>query len=815
MSAHIGVQPSIRVLALAITAALACPVGLVHAQGEKGRIVGRLVHKDGKGVVGASVLLNQLGETHFTGTNGAFTFSELPPGTYAITWSLGPNVVTISGVKVAPGTTTEIEETVEWEEGFTDSLIVRGVSRREERIVEAPAAASLVGEAEIERKASNGQIAKLLEFTPGAQVTQGGLWDFNFGTRGFNRSLSRRVAVLVDGRDVSLPFFGYQGWPAFSFPLDDLATVELVRGPSGALYGANASGGVISMTSKEPRFSRGGMVRVAFGEKDTLNLETRWAGELGDGWYGRVVGGVRKSDGFAVSRVNGPEYSVACAFASFGNCLPAEIVSFDGEQAQVVFGGLRLDKYLSDGRLITMEAGDAQGRFGVFQGSGQRVKAVGTDGKRPWARLSVNADGFSVAASYDGFYEPTGYIGLTTGTPFNSDASRLRLEGQTNRSFRQGRVQVVAGAAAAIERMNSYNPTVGTQTFLFRPINSDTEALFGQGTWRITDQLKVMLAGRADWSSLYDFQMSPRGSLTYSFAHDQNVRVTYSRAFQMPNSLEYFLDIPVAPPVDLSALNGFCAFAGINCGFGSTPVVALGNEDLGVERVRTWEVGYKGVIRRRALFTVDFYKSRSSNMTTSLLPQIGTPLGRLNPRFGPWQGPPGLPSVLVDQIRAAVPLLSNSVDGSNILAAASYSNFGTVHIQGLDLGFSYSLPAGWRSSSSYSWFDFDVQDQLPGTEDLLLPNVPRHTFTTGLAYERRRIGASVDVRWVDGFRWADGFFLGDVKAYTVVDVSATYPLTARFSAALNVSNLFDDQHWETFGGALLKRRALLSLQYDW
>ena len=108
-----------------------------------------------------------------------------------------------------------------------------------------------------------GQLAKLLEFTPGAQVTQGGLWDFNIGTRGFNRALSRRVAVLLDGRDLSLPFFGYQGWPAFSFPLDDLSGVEIVRGPSAALYGANASGGVISMTSKEPRFSRGGMVRVA------------------------------------------------------------------------------------------------------------------------------------------------------------------------------------------------------------------------------------------------------------------------------------------------------------------------------------------------------------------------------------------------------------------------------------------------------------------------------------------------------------------------------------------------------------------------
>ena len=136
-------------------------------------------------------------------------------------------------------------------------------------MVDAPAAATMIVEADIDRKSPNGEVAKLVEFTPGAQLTRGGLWDFNIGTRGFNRALSRRVAVLLDGHDLSLPFFGYQGWPAYSFPLDDLAGVEIVRGPSAALYGANASGGVLSMTSKEPRFSRGGMVRVTFGELDT------------------------------------------------------------------------------------------------------------------------------------------------------------------------------------------------------------------------------------------------------------------------------------------------------------------------------------------------------------------------------------------------------------------------------------------------------------------------------------------------------------------------------------------------------------------
>ena len=85
----------------------------------------------------------------------------------------------------------------------------------------------------------------------------------------------------------------------------------------------------------------------------------------------------------------------------------------------------------------------------------------------------------------------------------------------------------------------------------------------------------------------------------------------------------------------------------------------------------------------------------------------------------------------------------------------------------------------------------------------------------GVAYENRRLNASADFRWVDGFRWSDGFFLGNVESYSTVDIAAAYPLSSHVSVILNVTNLFDDRHWETFGGALLRRRALGSLQYGW
>src|SRR4030095_5220641 len=187
-------------------------------------------------------------------------------------------------------------------------ITVYSVSRREERVTDAPAAVTVVPQQDIEIKASSGQIPKLLEFSPGVDFTQSGLYDTNFNTRGFNSSLNRRILTLIDGRDPSVPFLGSQEWAAGSFPMDELSRVELVRGPGSALYGANAFNGVLNMTTKAPRGSEGGQLRVTGGDPDTLRGDLRWAGGFGTDWFVKVVGGYVESDDFTRSRNQQVEY---------------------------------------------------------------------------------------------------------------------------------------------------------------------------------------------------------------------------------------------------------------------------------------------------------------------------------------------------------------------------------------------------------------------------------------------------------------------------------------------------------------------------
>ncbi len=288
-----------------------------------------------------------------------------------------------------------------------------------------------------------------------------------------------------------------------------------------------------------------------------------------------------------------------------------------------------------------------------------------------------------------------------------------------------------------------------------------------------------------------------------------------------------FLETPAAPPADLSGLDGLCLANGFSCGLGATPVLAVGNPILGVETVHSFEIGYRGLIGRRTYVTFDTYVSRNENFITNLLPQVGTPFGRLNPDFGPWVGPPeaestpiafpGCPEsvTVADCIRAlAPPILSNAADGVSVLAALSFTNFGTVDTQGIELGVSHALTRAFRLDGAATWFHYDLKEQAPAFPDLLLPNAPELQLAAGISYAEGPWFASLRARFVDAFRWSTGIFIGDVPSYTNTDFDASYQMAPEWKLGLTVSNLFDDTHYEFFGAPILHRRALVHVTFS-
>lgn len=773
-----------------------------------GAITGSVKKTDGRPISGVTVVVSELGLVEITDRQGSFSFTEVPYGAYTLTFSLGENTESVkTEVREAGG--ASIDQVVDWSYSFAETITVVSASRRRERIVEAPAAITQVTEEQIEQSASTGQLAKVLEFTPGVEVTQSGIFDYNLNTRGFNSSLNRRVQPLVDGRDPTVPFLGSTEWQ-FLGNMQDLASVELVRGPSSALYGANAFNGVLNVTTKAPADALGGMVRLTGGEQSTVRADLLWATELGADWYFKLNANYGEGDDFTRDRRFSTEYAG----------LPRERGVPSNEYDSTNFS-LRFDHDFDSGYLLTFEGGQ-------FESDGSTtVTGIGRvnvgEVTRPWARANFSGQHFNLLGYFNGRESPD-QLALASGGRIFLDTENRHIEGQTNWDFNDGKVRLVAGASYEEEEIDTRNDQ-GIQTLVFAPIDADFTAVFAQVDFDVAKNLKFVLAGRWDDSSLHDSQVSPKAALVWSVNSNNTLRFSYNEAFQVANYSEFFLDAPTAfptiPPtaaIDLRPIEALlCAPFGVTCGFGSpVRVRALGNANLQLEEIKGFEVGYSGIIGQKAFLTIDYYNNEIDNFITDLL---ANPFGSINPAFGPYQAPANhpAPGLLIGTLRQLLPptvfpFLSNNVDGTPIFALASYTNAGAVDTQGVDVGLNVYFTPQWTFDFTYSWFDFDITRR--GPEDIQA-NAPENKFSTGISYNGSKLAASLKFRWVDDFFWAAGAFAGPVPSYELVDLGGSYRINERFEVGINISNLFDDNHYESFGGDLLERRGLANVVIRW
>ena len=808
-------HPTWRRLAISLAIATALtPAALRGA--ELGSIRGRVRHEGGAPLSGVAVVLDEGQRTpKLTDAQGLFAFESVAPGRHALTFSLGSDTTSVP-IEVTAGETAEIDQTVDWQFVVAETLTVFSASRRVERIVEAPAAVSVVTGEQIARDAAVGQLPKLLESATGAEITQSGLYDFKFNLRGANLTINRRVAVLIDGRDPSFPFLGAQEWAGTGLPLDDLASAELVRGPSSALYGASAFSGILNLTTKAPRDSLGGTLRISGGELSTRRVDLRLATGLGGGWYFKGTGSYQESDDFYRSRNEELEYTEFCPGVVFLNCLLREPVPLPLDDDSVLYGGLRFDRDFGHSRLLVVEGGLGDFDGPVLAASSGRFQFV--DIQRPWGRVNFNTPRWNLLGTYTG--RDAEARTMSDGSPSYNDTFRSKLELQTNWDFADGRGRVVAGAAVVREEVDSTDPQ-GNETLITEPKETDKQAVFAQLDYDVSDRFKVVLAARWDDSTLHEPHVSPQGAMVLSITPSHTLRASYRQAFLVANYPELFVRTAVAPPLDLGFFESFCAPSGVSCGFDRPiPLLAVGNDDLEVEEIETAELGYSAVLGKTFLEVV-YYRSVLSNFILNGVPQLGTALGRTNPDFGPYVPPAELPAdaaaALDATLQAALGpfyyLLSNPTPDEPIFPLYSLTNFGLVDTQGVEVSLDVALARGLALELSYSWLDFDTREEL--VEVPLVANSPENKVHVGLTYVADRFDVGVRYRWSDSFAWRDGIVNGPVPSYQVVNLVANYRLTDSWSVGVNVSNLFDDQHYEFFSGDVVKRRALAHVAYSW
>lgn len=167
------------------------------------------------------------------------------------------------------------------------SAEVLSVSKKSESIADAPAAIHIVTSEDIQRSGVT-NIPDALRMVPGMQVAQVDSNSWAISIRGFNSVFANKLLVLIDGRTVYNPVFGGVFWEANDLMLEDIERIEVIRGPGGTLWGANAVNGVINILTKHTRDTQGSLVSGLYGNEEQGTLNVRQGGTFGDSGSYRV-----------------------------------------------------------------------------------------------------------------------------------------------------------------------------------------------------------------------------------------------------------------------------------------------------------------------------------------------------------------------------------------------------------------------------------------------------------------------------------------------------------------------------------------------
>ncbi|HEU5070316.1 MAG TPA: TonB-dependent receptor [Verrucomicrobiae bacterium] len=166
---------------------------------------------------------------------------------------------------------------------------VTTVSKKAERLSQVPAAVSVITADEI-RRSGAGTLPEALRLAPGTEVAQVDSARWAVTVRGFNDLFAQKLLVMIDGRSVYTPLFSGTFWQAQDVMLEDLDRIEVVRGPGGTIWGANAVNGVINVVRKPARETQGLLLTGGGGSQHTAAAGVRYGVQLAEHTFLRVYG---------------------------------------------------------------------------------------------------------------------------------------------------------------------------------------------------------------------------------------------------------------------------------------------------------------------------------------------------------------------------------------------------------------------------------------------------------------------------------------------------------------------------------------------
>ena len=169
------------------------------------------------------------------------------------------------------------------------NIQVTSASKKAETLFAAPAAIFVITGEDL-RRGGFSSVPDALRTVPGLYVVQQSSHVWLVTARGFSNEFNDKMLVLIDGRLIYSPTFGGVFWDVQDPPLEDIDRIEVIRGPAGTLWGADAMNGVINIITKDAAKTQGLLVATSAGIDEGYAARVRFGGKIGENFSYRIYG---------------------------------------------------------------------------------------------------------------------------------------------------------------------------------------------------------------------------------------------------------------------------------------------------------------------------------------------------------------------------------------------------------------------------------------------------------------------------------------------------------------------------------------------
>lgn len=193
----------------------------------------------------------------------------------------------LHGVSSALASSETLNQYLDMDLAQLMQVTITSVAKKPQALADTAAAVFVITQEDIRRSGVT-SIPQALAMAPGLQVSRMSASKWSIAARGFGGYTSNKLLVLMDGRSLYTPAYSGTFWDAQNTLLEDVDRIEIIRGPGGTIWGANAVNGVINIITRKAKDTEGTLVRASAGVGERFGAAVRQGGKLGESTSGRL-----------------------------------------------------------------------------------------------------------------------------------------------------------------------------------------------------------------------------------------------------------------------------------------------------------------------------------------------------------------------------------------------------------------------------------------------------------------------------------------------------------------------------------------------